>query len=633
MNSAHGFWIALAKWGHGSWFRPSWWPYWGAGLPIEFTYQPLIPRWVALWSSLTGISWGAALERITGIVYCLGPVTLFVMAWLATKAPGYSFIATAIYSLTSLADLLVPDQVFKAFDAHRLYLLAVWDDLPHLTALMLLPLAIICMYFYLRRRRFLYFAAAVALIALATAASLFAPIIVAMAALCLLFAVSAPGRRLAVPGKDFRRNLTLIACIGACAFAISLPFLPPSLLMAVPRASWFVEGAPSGSLAAAALVVTGFLVIWKFVLGRVEDWSLRFIILFTFVAGSVPVIATIAHWRFMPQPTRYKLELEFALPLLLVFGARIWLDRTPRLVRAVLSIGLGALGIWQIGRFQDFAQNVLRPASPTTTIEYRVSRWIDENLHGVRVMLPGSIDKWANAFTEVPQFMGEAWSTTYNATKLYGWATVVYGGDAKKSLTWLGAYGTGAIAVSGPKSPEFWKPLAYPGQFEGVLPVLWRADDTTIYRIPQRTSSLAHVLPETAVVKRIPAGPNDTQAMELYVAALEDAALPEADVQWEGHNRIRIRAEAFAGQVISIQISYHPGWHATVAGQSRRLNRDGLGLMWLEPGCNGRCEVELNYDGGWELRICRYVSFATLIVIFAIPFVSRLRPRRPRAVS
>src|SRR5579862_8307192 len=158
MNSIHGFWMALARWGGGSWLHPSWWPYWGAGMPMEFTYQPLIPRWIALWDAWGGISFGAALERITGIVYCLGPETMFVMAWLATRAPGYSFLAGAIYSLSSLADGIVPDPLFTGLDAHRLYLMAVWDDLPHLTALALLPLAIIAMYFYVRRGRWIYFA-------------------------------------------------------------------------------------------------------------------------------------------------------------------------------------------------------------------------------------------------------------------------------------------------------------------------------------------------------------------------------------------------------------------------------------------------------------------------------------------
>ena len=80
MNSMHGFWIALAKLGGDSWFHPSWWPYWDAGIPFEFTYAPLIPGLTALWSWWGGISHALAFQRLTGIVYCLAPVTLFVMA-------------------------------------------------------------------------------------------------------------------------------------------------------------------------------------------------------------------------------------------------------------------------------------------------------------------------------------------------------------------------------------------------------------------------------------------------------------------------------------------------------------------------------------------------------------------------
>ena len=75
---------------------------------------------------------------------------------------------------------------------------------------------------------------------------------------------------------------------------------------------------------------------------------------------------------------------------------------------------------------------------------------------------------------------------------------------------------------------------------------------------------------------------------------------------------MRIRASAAPGQVISVQVSYHPGWHARAGGQDRKLNRDGLGLMWLRPGCAGPCEIELDYDGGAELRICRGISYAAI---------------------
>ena len=69
---------------------------------------------------------------------------------------------------------------------------------------------------------------------------------------------------------------------------------------------------------------------------------------------------------------------------------------------------------------------------------------------------------------------------------------------------------------------------------------------------------------------------------------------------------------AAPGQALSVQVSYHPGWHATLAGQPREVKKDGLGLMWLRPGFTGPCEIVLDYDGGWELRLCRWLSWAAL---------------------
>ena len=63
----------------------------------------------------------------------------------------------------------------------------------------------------------------------------------------------------------------------------------------------------------------------------------------------------------------------------------------------------------------------------------------------------------------------------YNPVQQRAVAAIWNGGaspeeDAKVSLAYLQAYGAGAIAVSGPKSAEFWKPYAHPTKFEGVLP-------------------------------------------------------------------------------------------------------------------------------------------------------------------
>lgn len=386
-----------------------------------------------------------------------------------------------------------------------------------------------------------------------------------------------------------------------------------------------------GSVAAFAIVIIGCIVLWRFVLRPVGDWRIRFFVLFAFLTGSLPLAATYLHWQFVPQPARYKIELEFALPLLLVFGLRPWFDRAWTPLRTGIVVVTLMLSVEQLVHYGRFSRNVLRRASVTGTIEYRVAHWVDENLPGVRVLLPGSIEKWANAFVDIPQFSGESWSTTYNETKLRGFDAIKYGADARFSLAWLRAFGTGAIVISGPNSPEFWKPFWHLLQFEGVLPVLWRQDDVTIYGIPQQSTSLAHVVPESAIIHKIPARPEDIESIERYVAELDDPSMPSTEFRWQGTNQIRIRTAATARQAISLQVSYHPGWHANAGGQALEVKRDGIGLIWLQPGCTGPCAVELNYDGGWELWICRYISLAAMGGLFLIPLVAR--PRRVVSIT
>jgi hypothetical protein len=82
-----------------------------------------------------------------------------------------------------------------------------------------------------------------------------------------------------------------------------------------------------------------------------------------------------------------------------------------------------------------------------------------------------------------------------------------------------------------------------------------------------------------------------------------------------------------AGEAISVQVNHHPGWRALSAGRPVRVERDGIGLMWLQPDCDGECTVELRYNGGTELRLCRWVSGLTLFAL-AATLAWDLRPRR-----
>ncbi|MEO7143259.1 MAG: hypothetical protein ABI165_07110 [Bryobacteraceae bacterium] len=625
MNSMHGFWIALARWG-GGWFHATWWPYWDCGIPFEFTYAPLIPGLIGAWAALRGVPYAAALQAITGAVYCLAPLTLFAAAWLLTRAPGYSFLAALIYSLTSPSQLLLPDGTFpldRLRDARRLILLAVWDDLPHLVAVALLPLAILFLTLAIRKRGLIYCGAAALLIAAMALASPFGPVIAGMAALCLLFVF----RR-----EVYRRNFAIVLGIGAFAYAIAAPFLSPSLIEAIRAASTNKgeEGWTLGSVTALAMVWVGWVILWRYLRKWSGEWTTQFFILFAYLVSSVPILAVYFHRQFLPQPERYKLEMALALPPAVVFGVRRLLEKAPRTLKAALLFLLLALAGEQIVNYRHLAKEILRPGDVTQTVEYRASMWADENLHGVRLMLPGSIGQWANAFARVPQFSGGSWSMAYNPVEQRGLAAIYNGGetaaeDARVSLLWLKAFGVGAVLVNGPASQEYWKAFAHPNKFDGVLPVLWRANDAAIYRVPQRTESLAHVVPETALMSRSPSRAGDTAGLERYVEALDDPSLPPAAFQWDGTNRIRIQSELHRGQVVSVQVSYHAGWRATAGGRTIPVGKDGLGLMWLRPQCAGLCEIQLDYDGGWELRLLRCLSFAAITVMLLLALRAAFR--------
>jgi len=108
--------------------------------------------------------------------------------------------------------------------------------------------------------------------------------------------------------------------------------------------------------------------------------------------------------------------------------------------------------------------------------------------------------------------------------------------------------------------------------------------------------------------------------------------LPAAEASWDGRNLITVRTTAREGQAISIQVSYHPGWHARADAREVPVASDGLGLIRLDPGCRGPCEVELKYDGGWDLRLSRYLSFAALAALVVVPLAAA-RKRRMRAAA
>jgi hypothetical protein len=251
-------------------------------------------------------------------------------------------------------------------------------------------------------------------------------------------------------------------------------------------------------------------------------------------------------------------------------------------------------------------------------MEYKSAAWLDRNMQGRRVMASGSGHVFLNAWSDVPQLSGgfDQGVTNIVVPSAIHWFYKAWNEIDRNGATTIllmRALGVHAICVGGPNSKDFFKPQVHPERFAACgLPVLWREGDDVIYGIPARSTSLAHVMARGDLVRHRLNIPVHLEEVERYVSALEKPSYPLAEIEWHRPARGTVKADLTQGQVLSLQICHHPGWHATVNGEPRRVFSDGLGLMAVEPGCQGRCTVELVYDGGWEATIARWFSRITL---------------------
>jgi uncharacterized membrane protein YfhO len=116
------------------------------------------------------------------------------------------------------------------------------------------------------------------------------------------------------------------------------------------------------------------------------------------------------------------------------------------------------------------------------------------------------------------------------------------------------------------------------------------------------------VIPASAVVARRPTHGLDIAPAEPYIQALDDASLPDATLRWESTDRARIDAVTAPGQVVSVQITYDPGWVAWSGGRRLNVRQDGLGMMVIDPVGVGPCRIALEFTGGLQRMVLQVIS-------------------------
>jgi hypothetical protein len=602
-----------------------WFPWFNVGMATEYAYQPLLPTLAAVTGAMTGWPPSRALHAVLGFAYCCGPVTLFWLAWEWSASMALSVSAALAFSLASPAEWLIRELRIGSgahWGALRLNNMVYYGEAPHNVALAMLPLAFLFLHRAIVRGGAWNMVLAGAMSGAVALTNAFGTFGVALGAFSMVLALE--------------RGVKRVLIVGVCSYCWVSPWLPPSLILWIRRTAWSAEGffqANTRAYLAIPGCIAAFAVVW-FLTRRMKGSFERFACLFGVWMCAIALGYFWLHLTIVPQSGRYMLEFEMALCLLMgCIFLWIW-RRLPSRGHIALVLIVAGLGVRQLVIYRQFASPLVRPIDITKTIEYRAVTWIDRNLPGERAMLSGDPEYIFNLYSDNPQMSAGHEPTAPNWMQRVAVFTIYTGmnagdRDAEYSIFWLKAFGNQAIYVPGAASREHYHPIVHSHKFDGLLPVLWHAEDDTIFRIPQRTLSLAHVIPQSAVVTRKPIHGLDTEPARAYVAALDDTALPLADLTWLSPSRGTISTAMNRDQVLSVQETWMPGWEARVGGRRVPVRGDQLGLIVIEPGCDGLCRVDLSFGLTTEGWICRAVSaVVTLLALVALFRNKRLRTAR-----
>ena len=407
-----------------------------------------------------------------------------------------------------------------------------------------------------------------------------------------------------------------------------MPWMPPSTIAVLRMNAKTTGGDFSNAYSSAwlwGLAILIALAALKVAFRRANP-HLQFAILFAFLMSLITLADAWRNIAIVPLAIRYHLEMEMALAILIAVVAHALLQNRPRWVAMVSLAALVIALVLPIRADRHYARKfLLRPVNIQSTIEWKTANWLNQHWTGGRVLLPGSSAFWLTAFSDTPELWGfEQATTDYTirvATYAIQKADPTYPHEAEASVVWLKALGVHAVAVSGPTSTEYWKPFRNPKKFEGLLDPLWReGSDDVIYRVDQARvdntpASLARVIPLGALVSRAPIFGLDVDPLRLYVVALEDLRMPCAEFRWTTAHSAGITTNLEPGQVLSVQMAWDKGWHATANGRPTPVLRDAIGLMHLDPEISGPSKIEMIYDGGLEMRAAHAISALTFLLL------------------
>lgn len=631
MGSIEGAYIGLARYIVKHFPDLSWFALWYNGVPYQNTYPPLLHWVVALVAGARGITPAHAYHWTIAVIYCLGPVTVFLLVRGLSGSRWAGFAAGWMYTALSPSAWLISKIVTdlgSPLRPRRLQALLLYGEGPHVSAMTLLPVALLLLHLAVVKKKAPFVLAAALALAGVVLTNWLAGFALTLGVAAYLLAGISKGR-----------DLLWVAMIGVAAYALAMPWAPPSTIAVTQFNAKTIGGDYTllyQSLPKWGAVVLAGWAAMKFAMRRLP-MGLQFAVYFSYPLALVTLADGWYHVAILPQPDRYHLEMEMALVMTAAVAGYEVLKRSPKVAGGLAMVALAVMLIQPLRICRRYARTFLiTTVDIEKTSEWKTADWLNKNWSGERVMMPGSTSFWLTAFSDVPELGGgyAQGITDYQIrVASYGLTAGVGEHWAEWSVLWLKALGVQAVGVSGPGSTEVYRDFVDVRKFDGVLDVLWRDGGDVLYAVEKRRRSLARVVPRMSLVARTPINGADVDPLRGYVEALEDSSMPEARFTWTSGHAARVETELREGDVVSWQEAWHPGWRAFVKGREVPVWKDALGMMVIAPKVAGPVAIELRYDGGMERRVAWWACGLTTLGLVGWAFLELRRPRYGDSLS
>jgi hypothetical protein len=620
--SGDAMYISISRYMLDHWRDLSWWPIWYNGIPGHDSYPPLLHALVALIAAVEHVSPALAHHQFSAMVYALAPAGLFFLAARMTRSIGIALAAGLVFTFLSPSTLLIPWMRANAggwFGPWRLCVLGAYGDAPHMFGFALAPFAIVALDRALERPRpFRLFIAALTMSAILLTNWLGS---VGLACAIVAYLVATTNVRAGLS------KWAITAAIALSAYLLACPWIPPSTIRVVAENGQVAQAdyrADMREFPLRLLVLAGVVAAAKIgFLKRKTPDGMQFAVFLVLLAGSFPLLLQWLHVALLPLPDRYVWEMDLSVCLLATVLAAALLKKFPRQVTYMLLAAGLLFGAYQLRAYRRYSAALIEPIDMTATIEYKIAGWLKHNYPTNRVFAIGTVAYWLNNFSDQPQSSGGFEFGTPTAQDRMALKIVSETASPETTLLWLRALGADLAVVGGPKTQAPFRVFRNPQRFDRFAQKVFSDGDDFVYLIPRRSRSLAHV------VRR-----GDTTEMQRYVTALEDTSLPMASLTWQNNHSALVTADVPSGDLISVQITYHRGWHAAVNGSPRQVEKDALGFLAIDPACAGPCSIALTYDGGMEAAAAHWAAATVLLLFVSLSLMDAVwRIRRTRSIA